>query len=130
MISCTFKHYGETSFEKSHIRMVDDPQNPKRRFVGIHCVHCEDPLCLAACPVSAITKDDKTGFVRINATICIGCRACIAACPISSPRFDADKRVAVKCDFCDGDPQCVKFCTTEALRKTTRELARGRFSRP
>ena len=22
----------------------------------------------------------------------------------------------MKCDFCDGDPQCVRFCETKAIR--------------
>jgi len=128
MIACSFKHYGMTDFEKSHIKIIDDPQRPKRRFVGIHCIHCDDPLCLASCPVDAITKDKETGLVKINSTICIGCKACLAACPISNPSFDEERRVAVKCDFCDGDPQCVKFCTSEALTRSSREKARKRFA--
>jgi carbon-monoxide dehydrogenase iron sulfur subunit len=125
MISCTFKHYGETGFEKSFIRIMDDPRSPKKRFVGIYCAHCQEPLCLHACPANAIWKDEGTGIVKINTSMCIGCRACIAACPTSNPRFDAEKRTVVKCDFCDGDPQCVKFCAAEALRRTTRKVARG-----
>lgn len=127
MIACTFKHYGLTDFERSHIKIIDDPENPKIRFIGIHCAHCDDPLCLAACPVNAITKDDKSGIVKINSVKCLGCKACIIACPISNPHYEEDRRIAVKCDFCDGDPYCVKFCTTEALMKTTREQARSRY---
>ena len=29
--------------------------------------------------------------------------------------FSPDKGVAHNCDFCDGDPQCVQFCTPGAL---------------
>lgn len=130
MISCTFKHYGSTDFERSHIRIIDDPARPKSGFIGIHCAHCDDPLCLASCPVEAITKDSATGLVKINSTRCIGCKACLLACPISNPYFDEERRIAVKCDFCDGDPQCIKFCTTEALKKMPRELARKRFAGP
>lgn len=128
MISCSFKHYGLTSFGKSHIKIIDNPERPKIGFIGIHCIHCEDPHCLASCPVEAITKDDRTGLVNINSTKCIGCKACMIACPISNPSFDEERRVVVKCDFCDGDPLCVKFCTAEALKKTTRGLARKQFT--
>ena len=33
----------------------------------------------------------------------------------------------LKCDLCDGDPQCVKFCPTEALQLTD-ALVEGEFS--
>jgi carbon-monoxide dehydrogenase iron sulfur subunit len=128
MIACTFKHYKSTDFDRSHIKIIDNPEKPKIGFIGIHCAHCEDPQCLASCPVEAITKDDETGFVTINAAKCIGCKACIIACPISNPRYDEERRIAVKCDFCDGEPHCVKFCTTEAIKKMPREIAREQFS--
>jgi Fe-S-cluster-containing dehydrogenase component len=127
MISCSLKHYGSTDFRKSHVKIINDPEKPKCRFVGIHCIHCEDPLCLASCPAKAITKDENTGLVKINSVLCIGCKACILACPISNPHFDEDRRVVAKCDFCDNDPQCVKFCTTEALKKAKRADARRLF---
>ena len=38
------------------------------------CMHCADPSCVSACPVSALTKDPKTGIVRYNKNNCIGCR--------------------------------------------------------
>ncbi|MGQ9639198.1 MAG: 4Fe-4S dicluster domain-containing protein [Candidatus Bathyarchaeia archaeon] len=128
MIACTFKHYRSTDFDRSCIRIVEDPENPKVRFIAIHCAHCDDPYCIAACPVDAIVKDNEEGLVRINSSRCIGCMACQIACPISNPRFDGERKVAVKCDFCDGDPQCVKFCTTGALQKIRREEAREKFS--
>jgi ferredoxin len=30
-------------------------------------------------------------------------------------RLDDDTQFPLKCDLCGGDPQCVKFCPTEAL---------------
>jgi Fe-S-cluster-containing dehydrogenase component len=129
MIACTFKHYQSTDFERSFIRIIDDPESPKVRFIAIHCAHCDDPYCLASCPAEAIVKDVESGLVKINTSKCIGCMACQIACPISNPRFDQDRRVMLKCDFCDGDPQCVKFCTTGALQKIGREEARQKFSR-
>jgi Fe-S-cluster-containing dehydrogenase component len=40
---------------------------------------------------------------------------CIVACPFGEMRYDEDKRRVIKCDFCDGDPICVKACSTDAL---------------
>jgi len=31
------------------------------------------------------------------------------------PFFDIKDRVTVKCDYCDGDPQCVVFCYPKAV---------------
>jgi Fe-S-cluster-containing hydrogenase component 2 len=29
--------------------------------------------------------------------------------------FDSDRRTVFKCDLCDGDPQCVRYCFPGAL---------------
>ena len=41
---------------------------------------------------------------------------CIIACPFGGPSIDPFDRSTVKCDLCDGDPECVKFCPNEALK--------------
>ena len=121
-VACSFKHYSVCDYTKSHIRHFFDP--PTGNFETAHCQHCEDPLCEAACPTEAIRKDLTTGIVKINPLKCIGCQACNFACPLSIPRFDAERRVSAKCDLCDGDPECVKFCSTRALRYMSRDEAR------
>jgi Fe-S-cluster-containing hydrogenase component 2 len=57
---------------------------------------------------------------------CIGCRACILACPFGAIGFDYGKNIAKKCDLCGGDPKCVAFCETHALRYESSELAEMR----
>jgi Fe-S-cluster-containing hydrogenase component 2 len=39
------------------------------------------------------------------------------------PYFDPTYKVAVKCDFCHGDPECVKHCSSRALRLVSRDEA-------
>jgi len=123
MLACSFKHYGIFDFKKSFIDIIEDPEN-KNKFIGVFCTHCEDPICKASCPTGAIIKDYVTGIVKIDWTSCILCRNCEIACPISNPRIDFEKETAVKCDFCDGEPACVRLCPSEAIIITTRKEAR------
>jgi len=125
MAACAYKHYGTLDIEKSFVTILGGPEDGS--FIGIHCAHCEHPACMAACPKDAITKDEETGLVLIDHMKCIGCRSCNYACPVSIPRFDEELRVSVKCDFCGGDPYCVKFCTTGAMSLAAREEARKLF---
>jgi Fe-S-cluster-containing dehydrogenase component len=41
---------------------------------------------------------------------------CIFVCPFGAPSFDPVDRVTIKCDICEGDPQCAKFCPSEAIQ--------------
>ena len=42
-------------------------------FVKRQCMHCNDPACVSACPVAALTKLDS-GPVVYDDSRCIGCR--------------------------------------------------------
>jgi carbon-monoxide dehydrogenase iron sulfur subunit len=80
------------------------------------CLHCEQAWCLEVCPAGAIGRSASTGAVEIDAEACAGCKMYLLACPYGAIRFDAQARVARKCDLCGGDPQCVKFCISGALQ--------------
>ena len=91
-------------------------------FVKRNCMHCVDPNCVSACPVSALTKDPVTGAVRYNPDACIGCRYCQLACPFNIPKFEYDKPFPkiVKCEMCSDRlaegaiPACCEACPTGA----------------
>jgi Fe-S-cluster-containing hydrogenase component 2 len=38
------------------------------------------------------------------------------ACPFGNITLSPDNHKAIKCELCDGDPQCVRFCVTGALQ--------------
>ncbi len=48
---------------------------PQAEISFSHCYHCEQPLCVAACPVDAMIQR-KDGIVFIDQEKCIGCMAC------------------------------------------------------
>ena len=43
------------------------------------------------------------------------CQSCIAACPSAAIFYDSVTSKVIKCDTCDGDPECAKVCYTRAL---------------
>ena len=91
-------------------------------FMKVSCLHCADPSCVSACPVSAMTKDPVTGIVGYDKDVCIGCRYCVAACPFGVPRFQYDKAIPQisKCQLCrqripEGKyAACAQVCPTGA----------------
>ena len=91
-------------------------------FIRRFCMHCVDPSCISACPVSALTKDPQTGVVRYNKHACIGCRYCQVACPYNIPKFQWDQAFPEikKCQLCDhrlakgGYAACCEFCPNGA----------------
>jgi len=86
------------------------------------CYQCADPPCLKACPVGALQVDRLRGtYARIiDERTCIGCQECVKACQQyfrpSRSKFDPQRKKAIKCHLCFGDPQCVKFCPLGTLR--------------
>ena len=121
MISCAVGHYNELNMDKALLFTFFD--EGKELFESAQCQHCEDPVCLNSCPEEAIEKDEDSGIVTINPMKCIGCGICVQSCPISNPWMNEDLSIAVKCDFCDGDPKWAKYCYPRATRVMTREEA-------
>jgi Fe-S-cluster-containing dehydrogenase component len=112
-------------------------------FVKKSCLHCVDPSCVSACPVSAMTKDATTGVVHYDKDACIGCRYCVAACPFGVPRFTYDTPIPQinKCQLCqhrwaDGKyAACAEVCPSGAtlfgkVADLKQEIARRRALEP
>jgi Fe-S-cluster-containing dehydrogenase component len=61
------------------------------------------------------------GIVDFDKSICVGCKACIAACPYDAIFINPEDHSAEKCNFCAHrldvglEPACVIVCPTEAI---------------
>jgi len=133
---------------------VEDPNAPgglRWVFAKRQCMHCNEPACASACPVTALHKT-KDGPVIYDPKKCMGCRYCVWACPFGVPTADWDSLAPKihKCTMCfermtsntelkelNGKPlseeekmvfaesqlkpACVKACTTGALKFGNRD---------
>ena len=70
-------------------------------FTKRQCMHCDEPACASACPVTALHKE-KDGAVTYDESKCIGCRYCMWACPFGVPTAEWDSLAPKirKCTMC------------------------------
>lgn len=61
--------------------------NVGRRFTPRPCMQCDNPPCTTVCPVNATFKNED-GIVEVDYDQCIGCRACLTACPYGARTSD------------------------------------------
>ncbi len=84
--------------------------------VPMVCQQCEVPLCESVCPTEATARNEETGAMVVDDDLCIGCLSCMAACPFGAVAVHPRTGKVMRCNLCDGDPTCVKFCETRALQ--------------
>ena len=84
------------------------------------CNMCDAPPCVYCCPTGASHVSDFGQLVQIDPDVCIGCKACLAACPYGA-RYTHSDGYADKCTFCEHrleegkDPACVAVCPTHCM---------------
>jgi Fe-S-cluster-containing dehydrogenase component len=122
--NCTGCHACEIACKQEHglgvgprlVRVIEGVSD----FLPVYCHHCGKPPCKEACPVDAISRNDR-GIVLIDSDLCTGCGDCLDACPFSAIQLDEKAGVAVKCDLCldrieDGKPpSCVSVCPSSCI---------------
>jgi Fe-S-cluster-containing hydrogenase component 2 len=111
---CALKHDGVINPMRSRIRVVK--WDMEGLYIPMSCQQCQDAPCMVGCPVGAISRNDEMNRVEVDYDVCIGCRTCVSVCPFGAMNFNTIDRKVVKCDLCDGDPQCVRFCDVEAIQ--------------
>jgi Fe-S-cluster-containing dehydrogenase component/formate-dependent nitrite reductase membrane component NrfD len=92
-----------------------------RRFFQVtRCNHCANPPCVHICPVKAMYQRPD-GIVEFDPSLCIGCKACMQACPYDAIYIDPETKTAAKCHFCAHrtevglEPACAVVCPEHAI---------------
>ena len=120
--ACKSENQVPLSVNRTYVKYVDVGTFPhvRRAFQVTRCNQCEEPPCTAACPTAAMYARPD-GIVDFDKSLCIGCKACIAACPYDAIFINPEDHSAEKCNFCAHrvdvglEPACVVVCPTEAI---------------
>ena len=118
---CSFKHHGEVNPAKSRIKVSIFPK--EFFYYPNVCSQCQDAWCMNICPSGALKRNEATGIIEVDEVPCVGCRMCMQACPFGSMGYDSEKGISEKCDLCDDDPECVRYCVYDALEYKEPEIA-------
>ena len=107
---------------RTWVKTTETGQFPdtQRHFQVTRCNHCENPPCVRICPTSAMYQRSD-GIVEFAKDACIGCKACMQACPYDAIHIDPESGTAAKCHYCAHrtdvglEPACVVVCPEHAI---------------
>ncbi len=107
---------------RTWVKYVETGKYPdtRRHFQVTRCNHCANPPCARICPTQAMFQR-ADGIVEFDNSVCIGCKACMQACPYDAIHIDPETKTAAKCNYCAHrtdiglEPACVVVCPEQAI---------------
>lgn len=120
--ACKSENVVPIGVTRTYVKHVDVGVFPQTRRAHqvTRCNQCAHAPCVIACPTAAMFKR-ADGIVDFDKSICIGCKACMAACPYDAIFINPQDHSAEKCNFCAHridvglEPACVVVCPTQAI---------------
>lgn len=120
--ACKAENEVPLGVNRTWVKYVETGAYPdvSRHFQVTRCNHCANPPCVRICPVTAMYQRTD-GIVEFDASTCIGCKACMQACPYDAIYIDPETHTAAKCHFCAHrtdlglEPACVVVCPEHAI---------------
>ena len=121
-VACKQEHDVPLGVNRTYVKQVEVGRYPnvRRHFQVTRCNQCADAPCVEICPTTAMYQRPD-GIVDFDRSRCIGCQACMAACPYDAIYIDPESHSAEKCNFCTNridrglQPACVTVCPTQAI---------------
>jgi Fe-S-cluster-containing hydrogenase component 2 len=126
-LACSVYHEG--AYRPSVARLRSECNPTTAEIKGFTCLQTGCSKCQEVCPRDAIetrvielklgavfdSKDRFEGVTQghvliVNEDKCDNCGDCYDVCPYGVIHPHPERKVAYKCDLCDGDPQCITFC--------------------
>jgi Fe-S-cluster-containing dehydrogenase component len=91
MIACKQEHFLPPGMFWNRVVIGETGTYPAvtKQMYPVSCNHCEEAICVKACPTRATTRR-ADGIVIIDSAKCVGCRYCLIACPYQQRTFYAD----------------------------------------
>ena len=121
-VACKSEHEVPVGSFRTWVKYTEIGAFPqiKRHFAVLRCNQCTKAPCVTICPVTALSKR-ADGIVDLDKDACIGCKACMQACPYDAIYLNEDTGGAEKCHFCahrveqNLKPACEVVCPEEAI---------------
>ncbi len=121
-VACKSEHDVPLGVNRTWLKYIETGEFPNtgRSFSVMRCNHCDDAPCMTICPTSALFRAPN-GVVDFDDSNCIGCKACMNACPYDAIYINPQTNTANKCNFCNHrievglEPACVVVCPTHAI---------------
>jgi Fe-S-cluster-containing dehydrogenase component len=121
-VACKAENLVPVGKFRTWVKYIEKGEFPhtRRYFTVERCQHCEDAPCVEICPTVALYKR-RDGIVDFDPARCIGCKACMQACPYDALYIDPETNTAAKCHYCAHRtdrgllPACVIVCPTKAI---------------
>jgi Fe-S-cluster-containing dehydrogenase component/formate-dependent nitrite reductase membrane component NrfD len=121
-VACKEEHQVPVGVFRTWVKHIEKGEFPhtSRHFGVMRCNQCDNPPCTEICPTIALYRRPD-GIVDFDNRRCIGCKACMQACPYDALYIDPNNNTAAKCNFCAHrvemrlEPACVIVCPTQAI---------------
>jgi Fe-S-cluster-containing dehydrogenase component len=121
-VACKSENEVPVGVTRTYVRSVDAGVFPQARLVFqvTRCNQCTDAPCVTACPTGAMFRRED-GIVDFGKPVCIGCKACMAACPYDAIFINPEDRSA-------GNATCARTASTPAWSRPASPCAPVRRS--